>query len=64
LAERNEEQAARRVGRVIGIVVFAAIVTAFTAVCSVEIIMQAWAATDAPSPSASPHPNGPNGATH
>ncbi|HVU05471.1 MAG TPA: hypothetical protein VHE30_27175 [Polyangiaceae bacterium] len=45
---------AKRVGRVAGIVVFATIVTVFTAVCSVEIIIQAWAMPDAPAPGAAP----------
>jgi len=34
--------AVRRRGRTIGTAVFAALVTTFTAVCSVEIIVQAW----------------------
>lgn len=35
--------AVRRRGRAIGTAVFAALVTTFTVVCSVEIIVQAWA---------------------
>ena len=44
----SKQETARRRGRVFGILVFAAIVTAFTAVCSVEIIIQAWAKPGAP----------------
>jgi hypothetical protein len=40
----NRQEVARRRGRTAGIVLFAVIVTAFTAICSVEIIVQAWAA--------------------
>lgn len=43
----NRQEVARRRGRTAGIVLFAVIVTAFTAVCSVEIIMQAWASPGA-----------------
>jgi hypothetical protein len=35
--------AIRRRGRAVGTAVFAAVLTSFTAVCSVEIITQAWA---------------------
>jgi len=35
--------AVRRRGRALGTAVFAALVTTFTAVCSIEIIIQAWA---------------------
>jgi hypothetical protein len=35
--------AVRRRGRAVGTAVFAAVITSFTAVCSVQIIMQAWA---------------------
>ncbi len=54
----SRASSAKRVGRVVGIVVFAAIVTAFTAICSVEIIIQAWSTPDAPGPAPTPAGSG------
>jgi hypothetical protein len=41
--EGPSKQKARRRGRTLGVAALFAVVTAFTAVCSVEIIQQAWA---------------------
>jgi hypothetical protein len=45
----SKNSAARRRGSLLGVLVFAAIVTTFTAVCAVQIIIQAWAKPDAAS---------------
>jgi hypothetical protein len=43
LAEVPSRQKARRRGRTFGVAALTAVVTAFTAVCSFQIIQQAWA---------------------
>lgn len=48
----DEEQARRRLGRRLGIAVFAILVGGFTVVCSVQILIQVWA----PQPPSGPLP--------
>ena len=48
--QHDQETAARRRGRRAGTVLLGVIVTTFTAVCSVQIIEQAWARPESPAP--------------
>src|SRR6185312_5762440 len=44
--DSSNQDAARKRGRTVGLAVFGAIVTTFTAVCAFQILQQAWAKPD------------------